>query len=112
MTGPIPGLGLKAPMHLNYNLTELRAILPGLSAFTGVFSTVSYAHISGLNLGLCLAVAAAIDGGCDIGGAAGGAALPGFNRVYNCHDIAEWQHARVKVYVLDAACFVYIHAGD
>ena len=24
---------------------------------------------------------------------------PGFNRVFNCHDMAEWQHARVKVYV-------------
>ena len=77
-TGAIPGLGLKAPMHLNYNLTALRAILPELSAFT---------------------VAAAIDGGCDVGGASGGASLPGFNRVYNCHDIAEWQHVRVKVYV-------------
>ena len=42
------GLGLKAPMHLNFNLTKLRETLPGLSSFVA---------------------AAAIDGGCDVGGA-------------------------------------------
>ena len=42
------GLGLKAPMHLNFNITQLREILPALSGFVA---------------------AAAIDGGCDIGGA-------------------------------------------
>ena len=75
------GLGLKAPMHLNWNLTTVRAALhPGaLSHF---------------------AVAAAIDGGCDKGNAySPGFPLPGFNHVYNCHDIAEWQHARVKLFL-------------
>ena len=74
----LPGLGLKAPAPLNYNLTQLRGLVPGLSAFTA---------------------AAAIDAGCDVGSAAPGKAEPGFNRVFNCHDMAEWQHARVKVYV-------------
>ena len=76
----LPGLGLKAPMHLNFNLTALRAgPLPGLRGFVA---------------------AAAIDGGCDIGGPRfPGAALPGYNHVYNCPDIAEWQHARVKISV-------------
>ena len=29
----------------------------------------------------------------------GGKAEPGFNKVFNCHDMAEWQHSRVKVYI-------------
>jgi hypothetical protein len=73
------GLGLKAPMHLNFNLTAIR--LSTHSPLRKLF------------------LAAAIDGGCDVGGASGGQRLAGFNRVYNCHDIAEFQHARMKVYL-------------
>ena len=64
------GLGLKAPMHLHYNLTQIRTLRPGITHFI---------------------IAAGMDDGCDHGGA--------HTAPYNCHDIAEWQGAVVKIWV-------------
>ena len=64
------GLGLKAPMHLNYNLSQIRTLRPGITHFI---------------------MAAGMDDGCDHGGA--------HSAPYNCHDIANWQNAVVKVWI-------------
>eukprot|EP00038_Savillea_parva_P022651 m.38239 g.38239 ORF g.38239 m.38239 type:complete len:407 (+) comp5628_c0_seq1:72-1292(+) len=80
------GLGLRAPSHLNFNLSEIRAIM----------SPTASLHE--------LAVAVGIDSGCDVGGAGNaGHEKPDPNvptiGSANCHDIAEWQHVVVRVYV-------------
>ena len=67
------GLGLKSPMHLHYNISLLRASQPRITHFVA---------------------AAGMDAGCDHGGAR--------TPPYNCHDVANWQHSVVKVY-LDGA---------
>jgi hypothetical protein len=67
------GLGLKSPMHLHYNVSSLRVSQPRITHFVA---------------------AAGMDAGCDHGGA--------HTPPYNCHDIANWQHSVVKVY-LDGA---------
>ena len=67
------GLGLKSPMHLHYNISLLRVSQPRITHFVA---------------------AAGMDAGCDHGGAR--------TPPYNCHDVANWQHSVVKVY-LDGA---------
>ena len=70
MKGYATGLGLKAPMHLNYNVTQLRLQAPGITHFVA---------------------AAGIDDGCDHGGAG--------SPPYNCNGIASWQETVVQIYV-------------
>jgi hypothetical protein len=77
------GLGLRAPMHLNYNLSEIRRLMVAATPPRPLTR---------------LAAAVAVDTGCDAGGAGqAGHEAPPFSA--NCHDIAEWQHAILAVYV-------------